>query len=194
MSRSSFSAPKPCHESRESSGRFDRRWQFRLVFFDCSLSPQRCTSRRGRRARSTKHSCPRWSRKSFALKAHLCSDSSSPATWRAAPSALRSAPGCHPWRRSGSGWWHFWPGWPESSRPSSPALSPSSSSRPSSPELARGVAISAAKRALLAGATISERAPILSVIYLVSYTATVLPSLLAGQLSNVFTLPQIAVG
>ncbi|MEV7631739.1 MFS transporter [Microbacterium sp. NPDC089318] len=58
----------------------------------------------------------------------------------------------------------------------------------------QGVAISAATRALLSGAMLSERAPILSVIYLVSYTATVLPSLLAGQLSNVFTLPQIAVG
>lgn len=58
----------------------------------------------------------------------------------------------------------------------------------------QGVAISAATRALLADALVSERAPILSVIYLVSYAATVLPSLLAGQLSNVLTLPQIAVG
>ena len=58
----------------------------------------------------------------------------------------------------------------------------------------QGVAISAATRGLLHGSTIAERAPIFSAIYLICYSAAAYPSLLAGQLSNTYSLPQIAVG
>jgi MFS family permease len=58
----------------------------------------------------------------------------------------------------------------------------------------QGIAISAATRALLHGSTLADRAPIFSVIYLLSYSGATIPALIAGQLSTTFSLPQIALG
>ncbi|WP_198961526.1 MFS transporter [Pseudonocardia sp. MH-G8] len=58
----------------------------------------------------------------------------------------------------------------------------------------QGVAISAAIRGLLHGSTLADRAPIFSVIYLLSYSGATIPALIAGQLSSTFSLPQIALG
>jgi MFS family permease len=58
----------------------------------------------------------------------------------------------------------------------------------------QGIAISAATRALLHGSTMADRAPIFSVVYLLSYSGATIPALIAGQLSNTFSLPQIALG
>jgi MFS family permease len=58
----------------------------------------------------------------------------------------------------------------------------------------QGIAISAATRGLLHGSTLADRAPIFSAIYLLSYSSAVISSLIAGQLSNTFSLPQIALG
>jgi MFS family permease len=58
----------------------------------------------------------------------------------------------------------------------------------------QGIAISAAIRGLLHGSTLADRAPIFSVIYLLSYSGAMIPALIAGQLSNTFSLPQIALG
>jgi MFS family permease len=58
----------------------------------------------------------------------------------------------------------------------------------------QGIAISAAIRGLLHGSTQADRAPIFSVIYLICYSAAAFPSLISGQLSNSFSLPQIALG
>jgi MFS family permease len=58
----------------------------------------------------------------------------------------------------------------------------------------QGIAISATTRGLLRGSTIADRAPIFSAIYLICYSAAAFPSLLAGQLSTTYSLPQIAVG
>jgi MFS family permease len=59
---------------------------------------------------------------------------------------------------------------------------------------AQGIAISAATRGLLHGSTLADRAPIFAVIYLLSYSGATIPSLISAQLSNVFSLPQIAFG
>lgn len=59
---------------------------------------------------------------------------------------------------------------------------------------AQGIAVSAAIRGLLDGSTVADRAPIFSVIYLICYSAAAFPSLLSGQLSSTFSLPQIALG
>jgi MFS family permease len=59
---------------------------------------------------------------------------------------------------------------------------------------AQGIAISAATRGLLQGSTLVDRAPIFSVIYLLCYSGATVPALIAGQLSQTFSLPQIAVG
>ncbi|MBT2521369.1 MFS transporter [Arthrobacter sp. ISL-28] len=59
---------------------------------------------------------------------------------------------------------------------------------------AQGIAISAVTRGLLNGSTLVDRAPTFSVIYLISYSGATIPALIAGQLSNTFSLPQIAVG
>jgi hypothetical protein len=40
---------------------------------------------------------------------------------------------------------------------------------------------------------VADRAPIFSVIYLICYSAAAFPSLLSGQLSSTFSLPQIAL-
>src|SRR5262249_32888125 len=58
----------------------------------------------------------------------------------------------------------------------------------------QGVAISAATRGLLPGSTLAERAPIFTAIYLVCYSGAAFPSLISGQLSNTFSLPQIVLG
>jgi MFS family permease len=59
---------------------------------------------------------------------------------------------------------------------------------------AQGIAISAATRGLLYGSTLADRAPIFAVVYLLSYSGATIPSLISAQLSNVFSLPQIALG
>ncbi|MET3934402.1 hypothetical protein [Arthrobacter sp. OAP107] len=59
---------------------------------------------------------------------------------------------------------------------------------------AQGIAISAATRGLLHGSTSTDRAPTFSVIYLISYSGATIPALIAGQLTNTFSLPQIALG
>ena len=58
----------------------------------------------------------------------------------------------------------------------------------------QGVAISATVRGLLFGSTLAVRAPIFSVIYLLSYSGAALPSLIAGALSGSVSLPTIALG
>ena len=58
----------------------------------------------------------------------------------------------------------------------------------------QGIAISAATRGLLQGSTLADRAPIFSAIYLLCYSGATFPSLISGELSNTFSLPQIALG
>jgi MFS family permease len=58
----------------------------------------------------------------------------------------------------------------------------------------QGIAISAAARGLLHGSTLADRAPTFSVIYLLSYSGATIPALVAGQLSDALSLPQIALG
>jgi MFS family permease len=58
----------------------------------------------------------------------------------------------------------------------------------------QGIAISAATRGLLYGSTLADRAPVFAVVYLLSYSGATFPSLISGQLSNIFSLPQIALG
>jgi MFS family permease len=57
----------------------------------------------------------------------------------------------------------------------------------------QGIAISAATRGLLYGSSVADRAPIFAVIYLLSYSGATIPSLISGQLSNTFSLPQIVL-
>jgi MFS family permease len=58
----------------------------------------------------------------------------------------------------------------------------------------QGIAISAATRGLLHGSTTADRAPIFVVIYLLCYGGATIPSLISGQLSYTFSLPQIVLG
>ncbi|WP_234329550.1 MULTISPECIES: MFS transporter [unclassified Streptomyces] len=58
----------------------------------------------------------------------------------------------------------------------------------------QGIAISAATRGLLHDNTLADRAPIFSAIYLLCYSGAAFPSLISGELSNTFSLPQIALG
>jgi hypothetical protein len=58
----------------------------------------------------------------------------------------------------------------------------------------QGIAISAATRGLLHGGSLPHRAPVFSVIYLLSYSGATIPALIAGHLTSTFTLPQIAIG
>jgi MFS family permease len=58
----------------------------------------------------------------------------------------------------------------------------------------QGIALSAATRGLLYGSALADRAPIFSVVYLICYSAATFPSLISGQLSRTFSLPQIALG
>jgi MFS family permease len=59
---------------------------------------------------------------------------------------------------------------------------------------AQGIAISAATRGLLHDSTLADRAPIFAAIYLLCYSGAAFPSLISGELSNTFSLPQIALG
>lgn len=59
---------------------------------------------------------------------------------------------------------------------------------------AQGIAISAATRGLLVGSSMADRAPIFSVVYLLSYSGATIPSLISAQLTNVFSVPQITLG
>jgi len=58
----------------------------------------------------------------------------------------------------------------------------------------QGIAISAATRGLLHGSSLVERAPIFSVVYLISYSGATIPALIAGRLSGTFSLPQLVLG
>jgi MFS family permease len=58
----------------------------------------------------------------------------------------------------------------------------------------QGIAISAAARGLIGGSTLADRAPTFSVIYLLSYSGATVPALVAGRLSDTFSLLQIALG
>ncbi|HEY4279454.1 MAG TPA: MFS transporter [Conexibacter sp.] len=58
----------------------------------------------------------------------------------------------------------------------------------------QGIAISTTAGGLLRGGALADRAPIFSVIYLLSYSGASIPSLIAGQLSDTLSLPQIALG
>ncbi len=57
----------------------------------------------------------------------------------------------------------------------------------------QGIAISAVTHGLLYGSTLADRAPIFAVVYLLSYSGATIPSLISGQLSNVFSVPQVAI-
>ncbi|MET7751182.1 MFS transporter [Micromonospora sp. NPDC005367] len=59
---------------------------------------------------------------------------------------------------------------------------------------AQGIAISAATRGLLYGSAPRDRAPLFAVVYLLSYSGATVPSLIAAQLSGVFSVPRIAIG
>lgn len=58
----------------------------------------------------------------------------------------------------------------------------------------QGIAISAATRGLLQDSTLADRAAIFSVIYVLCYSGAAFPSLISGELSNTFSLPQIVLG
>jgi MFS family permease len=58
----------------------------------------------------------------------------------------------------------------------------------------QGIAISTTTRGLLYGSALADRAPIFSVIYLLSYSGATIPALIAGRLTDTFSLPQIALG
>lgn len=56
----------------------------------------------------------------------------------------------------------------------------------------QGIAISSTIRGLLHGSILADRAPIFATVYLLDYGGAAIISLVAGQLSNAFSLPQIA--
>ncbi|MGW9193641.1 MFS transporter [Micromonospora chersina] len=58
----------------------------------------------------------------------------------------------------------------------------------------QGIAISAATRGLLHDSSLADRAPIFSAIYVLCYSGAAFPSLISGELSNTFALPQIVIG
>ncbi|RPE37286.1 putative MFS family arabinose efflux permease [Streptomyces sp. Ag109_O5-1] len=58
----------------------------------------------------------------------------------------------------------------------------------------QGVAISGTTRGLLYASSLTDRAPIFAVVYLLSYSGATVPSLISGQLSHTFSLPKIALG
>jgi MFS family permease len=59
---------------------------------------------------------------------------------------------------------------------------------------AQGIAISAATRGLLFGSAPPDRAPIFSVVYLLSYSSATIPSLISARLSTGHPLSHIALG
>jgi MFS family permease len=60
--------------------------------------------------------------------------------------------------------------------------------------VAQGAACTSAMRALLASAKREERAGILSAIYLIAYSGTAFPGIIAARLASTFDLYQIAIG
>ncbi|WIX83685.1 MFS transporter [Amycolatopsis carbonis] len=58
----------------------------------------------------------------------------------------------------------------------------------------QGIAISSATRGLLEGSDVTDRAPIFTVVYILSYCGATIPALIAGRLSASLSLPQIALG
>lgn len=58
----------------------------------------------------------------------------------------------------------------------------------------QGVAVSGSIRGLLHGSHVQDRSPIFAAIYLLSYSGAAIPSLISGQLTNMFTLFQITLG
>lgn len=58
----------------------------------------------------------------------------------------------------------------------------------------QGVAVAASMRSLLHGATLMDRAPVMSTTYLISYGGAMTASLVAGQLSKVLDIVPIAMG
>jgi MFS family permease len=58
----------------------------------------------------------------------------------------------------------------------------------------QGIAMSTTTRGLLSGGALADRAPMFSVIYLLSYSGATIPALIAGRLTDTFSLPQIALG
>ncbi|WP_198682954.1 MFS transporter [Kribbella sp. VKM Ac-2569] len=58
----------------------------------------------------------------------------------------------------------------------------------------QGIAISAATRGLLYGSTLSDRAPIFAVVYLLSYSGATVPSLISARLSGILSVPHISLG
>ncbi|MEV8615402.1 hypothetical protein AB0383_47200 [Amycolatopsis sp. NPDC051373] len=58
----------------------------------------------------------------------------------------------------------------------------------------QGIAISSATRGLLEGSDVADRAPIFTVVYILSYCGATIPALIAGRLSAFLSLPQIALG
>jgi MFS family permease len=58
----------------------------------------------------------------------------------------------------------------------------------------QGIAISAATRGLLYGSTLSDRAPIFAVVYLLSYSGATVPSLVSARFSSTFSVPEISLG
>jgi hypothetical protein len=61
-------------------------------------------------------------------------------------------------------------------------------------EAGQGIAISSTTRGLLHGSILTQRAPLFSVVYLLSYGGATVPVLIAGDLASTFSLPQIAMG
>jgi hypothetical protein len=59
---------------------------------------------------------------------------------------------------------------------------------------AQGIAISSATRGLLYGSSLTDRAPIFAVVYLLSYSGATIPSLISAQLSGILSVPHIAFG
>lgn len=56
----------------------------------------------------------------------------------------------------------------------------------------QGIGVSASLRAMLHGSPLDERAPIFAAVFLMSYVGAAIPALVSGQLSQVFSLFQIA--
>lgn len=57
----------------------------------------------------------------------------------------------------------------------------------------QGIAISAVTRGLLQSGRLEDRAPIFSVVYLLSYAGATIPALIAGQLTTLVPLPELAL-
>lgn len=60
--------------------------------------------------------------------------------------------------------------------------------------ISQGIALSAVTHGLVTGSIIAERAPIFTIVSLLSYSGATIPSLISGQLSAIVPLREIAVG